>query len=336
MATNLEKPILISVVIPCRNEAKYINECLKSLLYQELLQDEYEIIVVDGLSDDGTREILFQFEKQYPIIHIIDNERKITPVAMNLGIRNAVGENIAICGSHTKYDTKFLSSALKLLQDHSEAGCVGGPIISVGENDFAKAASIAMSCPIGVGNAKHRFPDYEGFAEMACFPIYRRKIFEEIGYFDENLVRNQDDEFSLRYRLAGGKVFISPKVKSIYYVRNSPIKLIKQYFQYGFWRWVVLKKHKIQISYRQMIPSIFIISLMLLIICGIVFKSYTTIFVLPIIYFLIISVFSIQLIKKESLKIGILFFQAVVILHFSYGIGVIYSYLREKIINYRK
>ncbi|PIP79775.1 MAG: succinoglycan biosynthesis protein exoa [Ignavibacteria bacterium CG22_combo_CG10-13_8_21_14_all_37_15] len=331
MSANLEKLILISVVIPCRNEQKYIVECLQSLLNQELSRDEYEIIVVDGLSDDGTREILVQFEKQYPMIHVIDNERKITPVAMNLGIRNARGENIAICGSHTKYDTKFLSSALKLLQDHSEAGCVGGPIISVGENDFAKAASIAMSSPIGVGNAKHRFPDYEGFAEMACFPIYRKKIFKEIGYFDENLVRNQDDEFSLRYCLVGGKVFISPKVKSIYYVRNSSIKLFKQYFQYGFWRWVVLKKHKIQISYRQMIPSIFILFLLLLFIVGIVIKSYTTIFVLPLIYFLILSGFSIRVIKKESLKIGSFFIEAVIILHFSYGLGVIYSFLKDKL-----
>jgi len=131
--------------------------------------------------------------------------------------------------------------------------------------------------------------------------------------------------------LVGGKVFISPKVKSIYYVRNSSIKLFKQYFQYGFWRWVVLKKHKIQISYRQMIPSIFILFLLLLFIVGIVIKSYTTIFVLPLIYFLILSGFSIRVIKKESLKIGSFFIEAVIILHFSYGLGVIYSFLKDKL-----
>lgn len=331
MSANLEKLILISVVIPCRNEKKYIVECLQSLLNQELSRDEYEIIVVDGLSDDGTREILFQFEKQYSMIHVIDNELKITPIAMNLGIRNARGENIAICGSHTKYDYKFLSSALKLLQDHSEAGCVGGPIFSVGENDFAKTVAYAMSSNIGVGNAKHRFPDYEGYAEMACFPIYRKTVFEKIGYFDENLVRNQDDEFSLRYRLSGGKVFISPKVKSIYYVRNSAGKLFKQYFQYGFWRWIVLKKHKIQISYRQMIPPLFIISLIVSFIMGLVIKSFIVFFMIPIVYFIAIFAHSVKIAKRESFKTRLYFFEAVVILHFSYGTGVIYSYLKDKL-----
>jgi GT2 family glycosyltransferase len=309
----------------------HIEECLQSLLVQEIPQDEYEILVVDGLSTDGTREILNLYTKKYPLIHVLDNEKRTTPFAMNIGIRNALGENIAICGSHTKYDSKFLSSALQLLEDHSEAGCVGGPILSVGENNFAKAAAYAMSSIIGVGNAKHRFPDYEGFAEMACFPIYRKTVFEKIGYFDENLVRNQDDEFSLRFRLAGGKVFISPKVKSVYYVRNSPMRLFKQYFQYGFWRWRVLKKHKIQISYRQMIPSLFIISVLISLLIGLVFKSYSILFLIPISYSVIILMFSLQLVKKESFKIGVLFFASVVILHFSYGVGVIYSYLKDKL-----
>ena len=328
---NLEKRILISVVIPCRNEKAYIEECLQSLLMQDVPKDEFEILIIDGLSTDGTREILERFEKDYAQIHILDNVKLTTPFAMNLGVRNALGENVAICGSHTKYDSYFLSSALQLLQDHDEAGCVGGPIISVGENNFAKAAAYAMSSTIGVGNAKHRFPEYEGFAEMACFPIYRRTVFEKIGYFDEDLTRNQDDEFSLRFRLAGGKVYISPKVKSVYYVRNSPTKLFKQYFQYGFWRWRVLKKHKIQISYRQMIPSFFILTLLFSLIAGLVFKSYAIFLLIPISYFVIILTFSLKLATKETLKISGLFFSAVVILHFSYGVGVIYSYLRDKL-----
>lgn len=327
----MEPKIVISIVIPCRNEKVHIEECLKSLLVQEIPQEEYEILVVDGLSTDGTREILNLYAKKYPLIHVLDNEKRTTPFAMNLGIRNALGENIAICGSHTKYDRKFLSSALQLLQDHGEVGCVGGPIISIGDTDFAKAVSIAMSSTVGVGNAKHRFPDYEGYAEMACFPIYRKTVFEKIGYFDENLVRNQDDEFSLRYRLSGGKVFISPKVKSIYYVRNSAGKLFKQYFQYGFWRWIVLKKHKIQISYRQMIPPLFIVSLIVSFITGLVINSSIVIFMIPIVYFIAISAHSIKIAKRESFKTGLYFFEAVVILHFSYGTGVIYSYLKDKL-----
>jgi glycosyltransferase involved in cell wall biosynthesis len=322
--------MLISVVVPCRNEVKYISQSIESICNQKGFEGNYEVIVVDGMSEDGTREILSDNLFKFTNLSIINNPQRSTPVARNIGIKNSSGKFICIMDAHSVYDSNYLQNCLELLNNHEEVSCVGGPITSVGENDFGKATAIAMSSVIGIGNAKHRFPDYEGYAEMACFPMFRREVFDKIGYYDESLIRNQDDEFSLRFRLSGGKVFISPRVKSLYYVRNSPRKLFQQYFNYGFWRWIVIKKHKIQISYRQVIPSLFIISVLLFIFVGLVFKSYPIIFVIPSSYLVIIAAFSFRIALKESFKIGILFYASVVILHFSYGIGVIYSYLRDK------
>jgi len=328
--------MLISVVVPCRNEANYISRSIESICNQKVYENDFEVIIVDGMSSDGTRDLLSELLRKYPNLVVKDNPHRITPIARNIGIKNSTGRYICIMDAHSVYDPYYLQNCLELLQKNDDISCVGGPISSVGESDFGKATAYAMSSSIGVGNAKHRFPGYEGYAEMACFPMFRREVFETVGYFDENLVRNQDDEFSLRFRLAGGKVFISPKVKSIYYVRNSPIKLFKQYFQYGFWRWRVLKKHKIQISYRQMIPSLFILLLITSALVGFIIRNNMAAFIIPSIYLGTIAIVSLKIVKKESLKIGILFIQAVVILHFSYGIGVIYSFLKDKLNNNRK
>ncbi|MCK9211404.1 MAG: glycosyltransferase family 2 protein [Ignavibacteriaceae bacterium] len=322
--------MLVSVVVPCRNEVKYISRSIESICNQIGFDKNIEVIVVDGMSEDGTREILSDKLKKFTNLTVINNPQRITPVARNIGIKNSSGKFICIMDAHSVYDLNYLQTCLDLLNIHQEVSCVGGPITSVGENDFGRATAIAMSSIIGVGNAKHRFPKYEGYAEMACFPMFRREVFDKIGYYDESLIRNQDDEFSLRLRLSGSKVFISPNVKSLYYVRNSPQKLFKQYFNYGFWRWMVIKKHKIQISYRQIIPPAFIILLLIFTILGLVLKSLPLIFIIPCIYLLVIGAYSLRLLKKESLRIAILFSFSIVILHFSYGIGVLYSYLKDK------
>lgn len=300
---------------------------------QTLPLEDYEILVVDGLSEDGTIDIVNEYCKNNLNIRLIHNEKKITPSAMNLGIKNSLGEVVVICGAHALYSSDFLSCGLKLLFLYPEFDCVGGPIISEGSNNFSKATALAMSSIIGVGNAKHRFPDYEGSAEMACFPFFRKEIFSVIGNYNEELVRNQDDEFCLRYRQNGGKVFISPKVKSTYFVRSSPIALFKQYFNYGFWRWTIIKMYKMPISFRQIIPSIFIITILLLLIISINNNNYFLFFLYLAAYFISILSFSLKIIIERGFVIGINFYVSVLILHFSYGLGLIYSIFNQFLVS---
>ena len=173
---------------------------------------------------------------------------------------------IAILDAHSEYASNYVLTCLQLLDEHPEVCCTGGPIISRGKSIFGRTAAAVMSHPVGIGNAKHRLPDYEGYAEGACFPVFRREVFDKVGLFDENLVRNQDDEFNYRIARNGGKIFISPRVQCIYHVRETPSELFWQYCQYGYWRVAVLRKHHLPASLRQLAPVVFFpLTLMLLI-----------------------------------------------------------------------
>jgi glycosyltransferase involved in cell wall biosynthesis len=312
----------VSVIIPCYNEEKYIAECILSILSQKKINN-LEIIVVDGMSTDNTKQILQELINMYKDkeIIIVNNTQRITPVALNLGIKRSSGDYICIMGAHAEYDHEFLSNCLGLIKNHPNVSCVGGPILSKGKNDFAKAVAISMSSPIGVGNANHRFPEFEGYAEMACFPFFKREVFDKYGLYDESLVKNQDDEFCFRIRLKGAKIYISNKVKSAYYVKDSFSKLFNQYFSYGKWRIPVLLKHKIPISYRQQIPALFILTIFLLFIIAFYFNNIYVALFLPLFYLIILIGFSVFKLQKEKFQIIKFIPAAVFILHFAYGLG---------------
>jgi succinoglycan biosynthesis protein ExoA len=245
----------VSVVVPCRNERTHIEACLRSVLSQTLPPDEVEIIVVDGRSDDGTRAILDLLEAKVPNLTLLDNPGRITPVAMNLGIRAARGEFVAILGAHTIYPPGYLEVCLDLMQAHPEADCVGGSITHEAETPFGQAVALAMAHPFGMGKAPHRNPDHEGYAEGACFPVFRRAVFDRVGFYDEALVRNQDDEFNLRLTRHGGRVWLSPHARAAYHVRESLPALFRQFFEYGYWRTAVLRRHRFKSLPRRFVPA---------------------------------------------------------------------------------
>jgi glycosyltransferase involved in cell wall biosynthesis len=248
---------VISVVIPCFNERQHIEACVRSILTQERPPGGLEIIVVDGLSDDGTREILKRLASKHAELHVVDNPRRITPCAMNVGIRAARGQYVAILGAHCQFAADYLWTCMALLHEHPEVSCVGGPALSMGRGLFGQAVALAMSHPVGIGNAKHRYPTYEGYAEGACYPVFRKAVFEKVGLYDEQFVRNQDDEFNYRLARHGEKVFISPRARYTYFIRENPTLLFRQYFDYGFWRVAVLRKHRRPASLRQIVPPLF-------------------------------------------------------------------------------
>ena len=312
---------MISIIIPCRNEEKYIRDCIDSIFLQKDLPEVIEVLVVDGMSTDNTREIIKELERKYYNLKMIDNPDKITPTALNYGIKNSKGDFICILGAHAEYDPYFIKNSYEILIKDPVIMCSGGPIISKGKNDFAKAVALAMSSSIGVGNAKHRFAEYEGFAEMACFPMFKRVIFDKIGLYDEKLLRNQDDEFCFRLRLNGWKVYLSPKVKSSYYVRDNIPDLFRQYYEYGKWRIPVLQKHKIPISYRQQVPALFFLTIALLFIISYYFKNIFIGLFLPVIYLIVLIGFTIYSFQKERFSIIKHLPGAIFILHFSYALG---------------
>jgi len=328
----IDSNISVSVIVPCRNEVDSIEDCVRSILNQQEPPGGMELLVVDGMSTDGTRDILHRLSTEDDRLRVIDNPKHITPVAFNIGIRIARGRYVAIFGAHAEYAKDYLVRALEIFEKHDDIVCSGGPIISRGKGPFGKATAIAMAHPIGVGNAKHRFSDYEGYAEAACFPVYRKDIFSRIGFFDETLVRNQDDEFSLRLAKTGEKVYLSPTVRSTYYVRDKPGKLFNQYFQYGYWRVVVMRKHKMVLSLRQLVPFVFYLIMTFCLIVGLFLPGWFKLLAiaLPVLYPSVILTAAGFVVKQNNLAVGIHFPIVVMILHFSYALGFVKGLLFSK------
>lgn len=318
---------MLSVIIPCRNERRHIEACVRSILDQERPSGGMEVIVADGLSDDGTREILKRLAKEHPELRMVDNPRHLTPCAMNAGIREARGRYIAILGAHCDYAADYLRTCVELLDEHPEISCAGGPIISAGRSLFGQAVAAAMSHPVGIGNAKHRHPNFEGYAEGACYPVFRREVFETIGLYDEMLVRNQDDELNYRLTTQGGKVFLSPRARSTYFVRETAKSLFRQYFEYGYWRVAVIRKHRMPASFRHLVPLLFLIGLIASFTLAVIVPNGWHFLMLagPCVYALILGAVGIHLSRRAGWKVGALFPIAAATMHIAYAIGFIWG-----------
>jgi succinoglycan biosynthesis protein ExoA len=317
----------VSVVVPCRNEVDHIETALRSVLAQETSPGEFEVIVADGMSDDGTRQILKKLADEDQRLHIVDNLRRIAPCGRNMGIRNARGAYIAILDAHSEYAPDYLRSCVKLLKEHPEVCCSGGPIISRGKSKFGQAVAAAMSHPVGIGNAKHRLPSYEGYAEGACFPMFRKEIFDKVGLFDESLVRNQDDDFNYRIARMGEKIYISPNARCTYYVRESPSQLFWQYCQYGYWRVAVLRKHRLPASLRQIVPVVFFSLMSILLVVGLCLSGWwrLTAAAVPAAYAAILFIAGAGVAIKHSVQVGLMFPVAAVIMHVAYAAGFLWG-----------
>ncbi len=253
----------VSIVIPCRNEKDHIEACVRSLLTQEEPSGGFEIIVADGVSDDGTRAILQRLKKQAPILRVIDNPGQITPCGMNVGIHAAKGKYIAIMGAHNRYANDYLRRSVEVLEE-TGADNVGGAMFCDAERGWPLAIAAAHHSAFFVGGARWHDPTYEGQADTVFGGVYRREIFDRIGFFDEELIRNQDDELNLRLILSGGKIWQSPRLRSWYKPRGTLRELFRQYMQYGYWKVRVIQKHKMPASVRHLVPGCFVLSIIAL------------------------------------------------------------------------
>lgn len=312
----------VSIIIPVYNEEKFIEETIMSIENQTYDKSKIEVIVVDGMSTDKTLEIVAKLKENLSIdIKIEINRKRIAPCAMNIGIKSATGNVIVRIDGHSYMDKNFISEAIKYIESRN-IDCVGGPIETINDSFIGEAISIAMSCPFGVGNAKFRYSDEETFVDTLAFGAYKKDVFDRVGLFDEELVRNQDDEFNLRVIRSGGKILLTPRIKSYYYSRSSLKKLWKQYFQYGYWKVRVIQKHKIPSSIRQLVPVTFVSTLGILSICSI-FSNISKVSLIGIlsVYFLCSLMFSILSCKSRSKKFILILPLIFLILHLSYGIG---------------
>lgn len=261
---NDTKP-LISVIVPCRNERDYIAQCLESILGNDDSAGPVEVLVVDGQSEDGTRAVLDEYSRRYSQLRCLDNPARTAPAALNIGIRHARGNIIVRMDAHCRYPLNYISTLVTWL-DRSGADNVGGVwrILPGSCSLTARAIAVALSDPFGAGNAHYRIgTDVARWVDTVPFGCYRRNVFDRVGLFDEELIRNQDDEFNQRLLRSGGRILLVPNVSIDYYARDSVRKVMRMHYQYGYFKPLAAQKAGRVGTVRQIIPATFLISLLL-------------------------------------------------------------------------
>ena len=254
---NQAEAIRVTIVVACRNEIHHIREFLDSILAQNFHGLGWEAIIADGLSEDGTRDVLSAYSAKHPQLRVVDNRGRIVSTGLNAAIRAARGEVIIRMDAHTRYAPDYCVLCLETLGS-TGADNVGGPARTNATGTYARAVAAAYHSRFCTG-ARFHDVDYEGWVDTVTYGCWRKSTFDRIGLFDENLVRNQDDEFNLRLVRAGGKIWQNPRIMSWYSPRTKLSSVFRQYFQYGFWKVAVIRKHKIPSSWRHAVPVLFVL-----------------------------------------------------------------------------
>ncbi len=314
--------MIVSIILPIRNEEQFIGKTLQSIIDQKF-KGELEIIISDGMSNDDTRVIVKEFQNNHKNIILIDNYDQIVPNGFNRALSISKGDIIIRLDGHAFLNPDFICNCLSV-QEHSGADCVGGPTSHISDSTIGHHISIAQSSKFGAGGASFRTGVEKGkYVNTLAFGAYKRTVFFDNGAYDEELIRNQDEEFNFRLIQHGKKIWIDPTIKSTYFVRDSLVKLFKQYYQYGFFKVRVIQKVKALISWRHLVPACFVFMIFFSILSSIIINDALPINLFFGIYFVINLAYSFyESLKRKS---GLLIYLPFVyfIMHLSYGIGFI-------------
>ncbi len=253
----------ISVIVPVYNGARHIEACLSAILSQDYPSGRMEIFVVDGGSTDGTREIVNRIAEDGARITLLDNPKKVTPCAFNLGLAHAHFELIGLVSGHTVIEPSYFKEAVRILNT-SGASVVGGAMRPLGRNYVSHGLSCSHTCCLGLGGGLFHNVSFEGYVDTVYMGVYRKEIFDEIGNFDESIVRGQDHELNCRIRRAGGKIYMSPEIRSHYYCRDNLRSLARQMFRTGMWNVKKVQRNPDAFALRHWVPFGFVTTLIAL------------------------------------------------------------------------
>ena len=253
----------VSVLVPCRNEDRHIDATLSALHRQMEPEGGLEILVVDGMSDDGTRAILRRWEAADPRIRVVDNPGRTVATGLNAAVAAARGEILVRADAHTDYADDYVRSCVDVLRE-SGADNVGGPWVARGSGYVSRAAAAVFDSRVVTGGGRARNGEHEGPVESVYLGCWRREAMQRFGAFDEQLVRNQDDEHNLRIVRGGGTIWQSRRIRSWYHPRDTVTGLFRQHAEYGYWKVAVIRKHGRPASLRHLVPGAFVALLVLL------------------------------------------------------------------------
>jgi glycosyltransferase involved in cell wall biosynthesis len=317
----MENYPFVTLVMPVRNEGVFIERSLGSVLAQDYPADRMEILVIDGMSTDGTREAIASLQSKHPSIKLVNNPGRIVPTGLNAALRIAAGEIIVRVDGHCEIAADYVRRCVEHLLT-GEVDGVGGPLETVGETEMASVIATAMSSPFGVGGSAFRtVKNKTMLADTVAFPAYTRRAVELAGAYDEELVRNQDDEYNYRLRRIGARILLAEDVRSRYYSRSSLGSLWRQYFQYGYWKVRVMQKHPLQMQPRQFAPPLFAAGLFLSA-AGSLFSAFALwVFLFTAGSYLVVNLAASVLTGARTRQLHAALPACFAILHLSYGLG---------------
>ena len=320
----------VSVIMPVFNEEAFISNSLSGVLQQDYPPDKFEVIVADGMSEDGTRELVTTLQSAHSNIRLIDNPGRIVACGLNRALASARGEIVVRLDGHCEYPGDYIRKVVQLRQ-RTAAVNAGGVLVPVGAGYVCQAVGAAYHSPVGLGGAALRAvsPPLASIREVDAVHggCWRREDLLAAGGFDEEMVRNQDDELSFRLRKNGGRIIQSTSIRVRYHVRDSFPRLFLQFAQYGYWKVRVVRKHPRQASPRHFVPALFLLSGFGLALAALRFQpALWALAVLAVVYLLaIMSVSLVQTWGFKKLCPGVM--TALTMMHFGYGSGFILGWL---------
>lgn len=260
-------PPKVSIIVPCYNEQSTIRFLLEALHEQTYPHAVMEVVISDGRSTDGTREAISAFQQEFPDlrVHIVENPKRSIPSALNRAIEASCGEIILRLDGHSKPYPDYVEKCVAAHEAGLGANIGGVWEIRPGARTWmADSIAVAAAHPLGVGDALYRHARHPAEVDTVPFGSFRRTLIEQIGYFDESLLTNEDYEFNARIRKSGGKIWLDPAIRSVYYARSTLLELVRQYWRYGFWKWRMLRRYPDTLRWRQALPPLFVLSLIIL------------------------------------------------------------------------
>jgi glycosyltransferase involved in cell wall biosynthesis len=311
----------VSVLIPCRNEIDFIQSFIDDLRGQQMVAGGAEYLFIDGGSDDGTDDIITHNLSAFGAARLLHNSRRFVSPGLNLGIQEARGEIIVRMDVHTSYADDYVASCVEVLEE-TGAQNVGGAARTRPEGYWSRAIAAAYGSSFAVGQARFHFPDYEGPVDTVTYGCWRRETLVELGGFDEHFIRNQDDELNLRITRAGGQIWQSAKIRSWYHPRGSLTRLFRQYYQYGYWKVAVIRKHHLPASWRHLVPMALVSSLLALMIGAAIFPPLAALLLAEVVFYLLFIVGgSVWIARQSSWDLLLALPITLSSFHMAYGIG---------------
>lgn len=324
----------VSIIIPCYNEQSTIRLLLDALHAQTYPLADMEAVIADGLSTDNTRDEIAAFQEQHPDLNvrIVDNTVRSIPSGLNRAIEDSRGDIIVRLDAHSKPYPDYVERCVAALNE-SRGDNVGGvwEIQPGADTWVARSIAVAAAHPLGVGDALYRHAKHAAVVDTVPFGSFKRELIERVGLFDETLLTNEDYEFNARVRQAGGRIWLDPSIRSVYFARSTLKELARQYWRYGYWKWRMLRRYPQTIRLRQALPPLFVLSLIVFTITS-SFIPYTAWVAVGelILYGFILFSLGVQIgFRRKRVYFAVGLPLAISVMHITWGSGLLWSILKS-------